>query len=111
MHHPILRRIVLALLLLTFVGGSGLSAAAQAAALPCMIAMQASGDPAGSMPCERSMPGCTKQICCMTSSSPSVLVAPPGLVLLPQSAVRYITVPPEHGGRSVEPELFPPITI
>ena len=76
MRFLLLRRILVALLLLTFVGGSWLSAAAQEAPSPCMMAMDA-GMPMGgdvakqapsdrSMPCEKGVPSCAKQLCCLS---------------------------------------------
>src|SRR3954454_4625920 len=55
---PLLRRLLVALLLLTFVGGSCLSAAAAKAPSPCMTAMDAGmpmgGDVAKQAPSDRS---------------------------------------------------------
>src|SRR4051794_25778568 len=68
----LLRRFLVVLLLLTFVGGSWLSAAAQEAPHPCTMAMggdmakQAPSD--RSMPCEQSVPGCSKQLCCLVGA-------------------------------------------
>ena len=119
MRHLGLRRIVLALLLLTFVGGGWLSATAQAVPPPCTMAMGTDEmpdaglartvDPDGPMPCEDGVLVCTKRLCCPGGAT--LLVAPPLPLPLPRGALRYLPTPPLRGGLSVEPELFPPIAV
>jgi len=117
MRFLLLRRILVALLLLTFVGGSWLSEAAQEAPSPCMMAMDA-GMPMGegmakqapsdrSMPCEKGVPSCAKQLCCLAGAM--LLTGVPASVTLRHTIVRYRPTGPQRGGLSVEPELFPPI--
>ena len=113
-----LRRLIFGLMLLTFVGGPWLSAAAEAAPKPCMMAMAGGSDHAGmmamsgsgkSMPCQDSTPACMKRICCLVGAT--LLVPPPSTPsVLAVSTVRYLPTASPGGGRSVEPELFPPIT-
>jgi len=112
-----LRRILVALVLLTFVGGSWLSAAAEEAPSPCMMAMDAcmpmGGDVAKqapsdrSMPCEKGVPSCAKQLCCLAGAM--LLTGAPPSVTLRHSVIRYRVASPQRDGMSVEPELFPPI--
>jgi hypothetical protein len=120
MRYPFLRRFVLSLLLLTFVGGPWLSAAADAAPKPCAMAMSAdtASNDAGmmtmpgagkSMPCQDSTPACMKRICCLMGAT-LLIPQPSALSVLATSTVRYLPTALPGGGRSVEPELFPPIT-
>ena len=101
MRFLLLRRILVALLLLTFVGGSWLSAAAQEAPSPCMMAMDA-GMPMGgdmakqapsdrSMPCEKGVPSCAKQFCCLAGAM--LLTGAPASVTL----TAYYRSLPAHG--------------
>jgi hypothetical protein len=116
MHHVALRRIVLALLLLTFVGGGWPLVAVQAAPQPCTMAMTGSsmpdtampaGHPDKPIPCEDAIPACAKQFCYPAG----VILAVPQPFPLPQirGAMQYLPETSPHGGRIVEPELFPPI--
>ncbi len=117
MRFLLLRRILVVLLLLTFVGGSWLSAAAQEAPSPCMMAMNAGMPMSGnmakqapsdrSMPCEKDVPSCAKQLCCLAGAV--LLTGAPASVTLRHSVIRYRVASPQRDGMSVEPELFPPI--
>jgi hypothetical protein len=118
MRRSLLRRVALVLLLLTFVAGGWPSASAQAAPSPCMMAM-ATGDapdaglvkaahPDRPMPCEDGTPACMKRVCCLASTT--LLSTPPLSPVLAAGTVRYPPAVPRSGGRSIEPELFPPIT-
>lgn len=121
MRHPVLRSIVLALLLLTFVGGSWVSAAAQTAPQPCpmamKMAMKADSQAASSkatapdkpMPCQDSAPGCAKRICCLIGAT--LLIPSPTFAPLSFGIVQYVAMDASQGGRSIEPELFPPIHV
>jgi len=118
MRFSLLRRILAAFVLLTFVGGSWLSAAAEEAPRsPCMMAMDA-GMPMGgdvakqvssdrSMPCDQGMPSCNKQLCCLAGAM--LLAGEQPSVTLKHSIIRYRPTGPQQGGMSVEPELLPPI--
>jgi hypothetical protein len=118
MRPSLLRRVLLVLLLLTFVVSGWPSASAQAAPSPCMMAMATgdapdaslakAGQPKGSMPREDGTPACMKRVCCLASTT--LLSPPPVLPVLAASTVRYPPAAPLQGGRSIEPELFPPIT-
>lgn len=118
MRHPVLGRFVLALLLLTFVGGPWLSAAAEAAPKPCTMMMSGDnasgvgpmkmGDTDKPMPCHDSTPACMKRICCLVSTT--LPAAPPSVALPVPSGVHYPLAASLDGGRSVKPELFPPIS-
>jgi hypothetical protein len=120
MRHGVLRRLVLCLSLLTLVGDGWSSVTAQAAARPCTMAMEMGGTDAASLmgepsdqsvPCPEDKGGvlvCAKRICCLATVM--LPVPPPPPVSLLGSAVRYLPAMPLHGGRSVEPDLLPPIT-
>src|SRR3954447_26837670 len=111
MHFPLLRRILVALVLLTFVGGSWLSAAAQEAPRsPCTMAMD-TGMPMGgnvaklassdrSMPCEQGAPSCNKQLCCLAGAM--LLVSEVQPVTLRHSVIHYRPTGLQLGGMSVE---------
>lgn len=121
MRHPVLRSLVLALLLLTFVGGSWVSAAAQTAPQPCPMAMKMAmkadteaaspkaSAPQKSMPCQDSAPGCAKRICCLIGAT--LVIPSPALMPLSFGIVQYVPTDVSQGGRSIEPELFPPIHV
>jgi hypothetical protein len=118
MRPSVLRRVFLVLLLLTFVGGGWPSASAQATPSPCMMAMDTgkapdaglakAARPDGPMPCEDGTPACMKRVCCLASTTlSSPLPASPALAA---GTVRYLPAVSLRDGRSIEPELFPPIT-
>jgi len=111
-----LRRLALILLALALVAGGRLSVSAQAAPQPCAMAMGKGGEdgamPAAQpdrpvMPCENDTPACAKQGCFL----PGVIlpVFPPCSAPAFFALVRYSPVDSSHAGRTVEPELFPPI--
>lgn len=121
MRHPVLRCIVLALLL-TFVGGSSVSAATQTSPQPCPMAMKMAmkadagaadlmkaSTPGKPMPCDHSTPACAKRICCLIGATLPV----PLPVVTPVSfgMVQYLPVDTQRDGLSIEPELFPPIHV
>ena len=122
MSRPVLRSIVLTLLLLTFVGGSWVSAFAQSAPRPCPMAMDMGmkadaaqdgtmkGDaPATPMPCEDGTPACAKRICCFVGTA--LPTPPPGVTPVSFGMIQYLPADAPQGGRSIEPELFPPIHV
>jgi hypothetical protein len=119
MRRSLLRRVFLVLLLLTFVAGGWPSASAQATPSPCMMAMDTgkapdaglakAARPDGPMPCEDGTPACMKRTCCLAGTT--LLSSPPlASPVLAAGTVRYPPAVPLSGGRSIEPELFPPIT-
>lgn len=117
-----LRTVLLALLLLTFVGASWVSAFAQTAPQPCPMAMEMdmkveaasaammkTDAPAMPMPCEDGTPACTKRICCLIGTA--LPMPPPAVTLVSFGMVQYLPTDAPQGGRSIEPELFPPIHV
>lgn len=110
MRCSVLRSIVLTLLLLTFVGGSWVSAYAQPAPQPCPMAMEMGmkvDAPAMPMPCEDGTPACTKRICCLIGTA--LPMSPPAETPVSFGMIQYLPTDAPQGGRSIEPELFPPI--
>ena len=109
-----LRRVALILLALALVAGGRLSVSAQAAPQPCAMeagagdgAMRATQPDKPTAPCENSTPACAKQGCFLPGvvlPAPVASVAPALFML-----VRYPPAASRRGGRTVEPELFPPI--
>jgi hypothetical protein len=117
--HSILRRVALAILLLTFVSGPWLSVVAQPPPKPCTVmmppddapdrALMDMDDTGECMPCQDGTPVCMERICCFVGAT-FLAPLPPGVSVLATSVVRYLPMPSRGEGRSIEPELFPPIS-
>jgi hypothetical protein len=118
MRSSALRTLLLALLLLTFVGASWVSAFAQTAPQPCPMGMKmdiktdlepAGSAPADPMPCMDSTPACAKRICCLIGTA--LPMSPPAETPVSFGMIQYLPTDAAQGGRSIEPELFPPIHV
>jgi hypothetical protein len=119
MRGSVLRCIVLGFLVLTMVGGGWLPVVAQAAGRPCTMGMEtgpevvpsadreASDEPAPCREDRGGIPVCMQRTCCLAGVTLSVPLPTPALLV--GGLADYPPTAVLRGGRSVEPELFPPI--
>jgi hypothetical protein len=117
MRHRLVRRLLAALVLLPFLGGTTLRAMPAAstggasAAMDCIhMTMPGQGDQAGkSVPCRTNNIDCLKQMACV---GPLVLPARTGEQLaVTYVPVSYWPVAFSGTGRSIAPEPFPPTVV
>jgi hypothetical protein len=112
----IAKRLSITVLALAFVFASATQAVLSALASPSMRvpmsttaeAVAAHPDSRPVAPCERSTPVCAEHVGCVIAAALPVSAAAAG-VPVERRAVGYNTAPSHLAGRSVEPELSPPI--